>query len=186
MAESTITKLPPAPELSSLPDSTRATILDLLFEPSPTLHNIFLPLTSFQKFFSYDDLVAAIGVKLLSLAESSNSEDLKQLEDVLSSHPRLGEKKVDSAMSRMEQAAMLKASGSGGEEDEAKVKEAETLKQLNREYEEAFPGLRYVVFVNGRPRTVIFENMRERIKRGDIGEERREAIKVCLLWNEIG
>jgi len=73
---------------------------------------------------------------------------------------------------------MLKASGPGGEEDEAKAKEAETLRQLNREYEEKFPGLRYVVFVNGRPRTVIFENMRERIERGDIGEERREGIKA--------
>lgn len=98
---------------------------------------------------------------------------------MLSSHPRLGEKKVDSAMSRMEQAAMLKASG-GNVEDEAKIKEAETLKELNRKYEEAFPGLRYVVFVNGRPRTVIFENMKSRIARGDIVEERREAIKVYL------
>jgi hypothetical protein len=35
------------------------------------------------------------------------------------------------------------------------------------------------VFVNGRPRPVIFEDMRKRIARGDIAEERKEAIKVC-------
>lgn len=175
-------KLPPPTDLPSLPDNERANLLDLLFEPSPALHSIFLPITGFQKFFTYKDLVAAIGTKLLSLAESSKPEELKQLENVLSSHPRLGEKKVDSAMSRMEQAAMLKASG-GGEEEEAKIKEAETLKELNVEYEKTFPGLRYVVFVNGRPRTVIFENMRTRIARGDIVEERREAVQVCLCGN---
>ncbi|QDS76087.1 hypothetical protein FKW77_006163 [Venturia effusa] len=174
---STPPKLPAAPDLSSLPDTQRAAILDLLFEPSPTLHSLFLPLTGFQKFFSYNDLVAAIGAKLSSLAESSKKDDLQELENVLSSHPRLGEKKVDSALSRMEQDAMIKAS-EGGVEDEAKVREAEMLRRLNREYEEAFPGLRYVVFVNGRPRTVIFEDMKRRIARGDVAEERREAIKA--------
>ncbi len=34
------------------------------------------------------------------------------------------------------------------------------------------------VFVNGRPRPVIFEDMRKRISRGDIAAERKEAIKV--------
>jgi hypothetical protein len=34
------------------------------------------------------------------------------------------------------------------------------------------------VFVNGRSRPVIMENMRERIERGDIKLERAEAIKV--------
>jgi len=35
------------------------------------------------------------------------------------------------------------------------------------------------VFVNGRPRPVIFEDMQSRIRRGAITLERREAIKVC-------
>jgi len=38
--------------------------------------------------------------------------------------------------------------------------------------------LRYVVFVNGRPRPVIFEDIRERIARGDIQAERLEGIKA--------
>ncbi|TID18353.1 Oxo-4-hydroxy-4-carboxy-5-ureidoimidazoline decarboxylase protein [Venturia nashicola] len=174
---STRTRLPPATRLSCLPDTDRAEILDILFEPSPALHSIFLPLTGAQTFRSYKHLITATGTKLFSLAESSKSEDLRELEHVLSSHPRLGEKKVESAMSKMEQAAMLKASGEG-EGGEAKAKEAETLRALNKEYEETFPGLRYVVFVNGRPRTAIFENMKSRIARGDIAEERREAIQA--------
>lgn len=36
------------------------------------------------------------------------------------------------------------------------------------------------VFVNGRARPVIMENMRERIDRGNIDLERAEAIKVSL------
>jgi hypothetical protein len=79
------------------------------------------------------------------------------------------------------------------------------LRKLNAEYEEKFPGLRYVyvspsslplsslsflprqkellttvcsVFVNGRTRPVVMENMRSRIARGDVEEERREAIQV--------
>lgn len=43
---------------------------------------------------------------------------------------------------------------------------------------------RHSVFVNGRSRPVIMENMRSRIARGDIKAERQEAIQVrcfCLL-----
>jgi hypothetical protein len=36
------------------------------------------------------------------------------------------------------------------------------------------------VFVNGRERPVIMQNMRERIERGDLDAERKEAIQVCF------
>jgi len=197
MATSTdIEKLPSASELPNLPDSTRATVLDLLFEPSTALHSLFLPLTANQSFTSYDELIKAIQAQLTSLAESAKAEDQESLESVLSSHPRLGEKKVDSKMSRLEQAAMLKASGAtpmsvqtstsaGQDEEMAKAQEAATLKELNEEYEEAFPGLRYVVFVAGRSRNVIFQDMRKRIGRGDIQAERVEGIQaMCDIAND--
>lgn len=38
------------------------------------------------------------------------------------------------------------------------------------------------VFVNGRPRPVIMEDMRKRIARGDVNAERRDAIKVRATW----
>jgi hypothetical protein len=37
------------------------------------------------------------------------------------------------------------------------------------------------VFVNGRERPVVMQNMRERIERGDIEAEREEAIQVRAL-----
>jgi hypothetical protein len=38
------------------------------------------------------------------------------------------------------------------------------------------------VFVNGRERPVIMQDMRRRIERGDIEAERREAIQVCFAY----
>lgn len=174
--------LPPISFLSALPTASRTKILDLLFEPCDALHTLALPLTTpgspvAQTFQSYDDLIIAVGLQLTELAESSSTSDTEWLDKILGAHPRLGAKKVDSKLSQMEQAAMVKASGDQRSEEEI-MKEQETLKELNEEYEKTFPGLRYVVFVNGRSRTVIFENMRERIARGDINAERKEAIKA--------
>lgn len=42
------------------------------------------------------------------------------------------------------------------------------------------PGMRYVVFVNGRSLPVMMENMRQRISRGDIETEKTEAINVLI------
>jgi 2-oxo-4-hydroxy-4-carboxy--5-ureidoimidazoline (OHCU) decarboxylase len=140
--------LPPTTTLPSLSSTEHTRILSLLFEPSPTLTKLFNPLLSAKLFPSYDALISAVGSQLRDLAKSKDQADLASLEDVLSSHPRLGEKKVDSAMSRAEQGAMEKASGglrdADGEEEERKRVEQETLAELNREYEEKFPGLKYV------------------------------------------
>lgn len=57
---------------------------------------------------------------------------------------------------------------------------------LNAAYEAKFPGLRYVVFVNGRGRKEIMKDMRARIENGTLGGERRAAIEVSdrasLRW----
>jgi 2-oxo-4-hydroxy-4-carboxy--5-ureidoimidazoline (OHCU) decarboxylase len=212
---------------------------------------------------SYDAFIDAVRARLHALAASIGESDSRSasdddnagdgelqakrrsvLEAILAAHPRLGEKRVDSAMSRMEQARMAAATAAavdaavdaaaaattntaaavgatvgasgtgtgadanadsdnaaaaaaagqtelaapqdGGQatrEDEHRKKllqeaeaEAQMLRALNREYEERFPGLRYVVFVNGRPRSVIMDDMRARIARGDVMAERREAV----------
>ena len=88
--------------------------------------------------------------------------------EILSAHPRLGAKKVESAQSQAEQRSL------GGKE------ERETLERLNEEYEEQFPGLRYVVFVNGRSRDEIMEDMRRRIDSGtQEGEVRAASDAMC-------
>ncbi|GME28193.1 Oxo-4-hydroxy-4-carboxy-5-ureidoimidazoline decarboxylase [Neofusicoccum parvum] len=170
--------LPPVGTLPSAPTGTRTYVLDLLFEPSQPLHNLALPLLNGTQFASYDDLIAAVGVQLTELSESPSTSDTEWLEQILGAHPRLGEKKVESAQSRAEQANLNTA----GPEAEA---EAAELKRLNEEYEKTFPGLRYVVFVNGRSRPEIFKNMTVRIARGDIKAERADAIKaMCQIASD--
>ncbi|KAF2111516.1 Oxo-4-hydroxy-4-carboxy-5-ureidoimidazoline decarboxylase [Lophiotrema nucula] len=163
-----MTSLPPISTLSHLPDPELITVLDLLFEPSPPLHALSLPVLRSATFPTYETLITAVNAQLTALAASDEPKDVEKLSEILCSHPRLGEKKVESEQSKAEQAQLQK----GGEE------EKEQLASLNREYEEAFPGLRYVVFVNGRSRPVIMENMKSRIDRGDIKAERQEALQA--------
>ncbi len=126
--------LPPISSIPSLNTSERAAILDALFEPCTALHTLSVELLHDETFESYDALIAKIGKQLTELQRSISTSDTEWLDKILAAHPRLGEKKVDSAQSRGEQAGLK----TGGEE------EAEQLSELNREYEEKFPGLRYV------------------------------------------
>nr|OQO27394.1 hypothetical protein B0A51_05030 [Rachicladosporium sp. CCFEE 5018] len=158
----------PAPSaVSSLSTEERANVLDLLFEPSTQLHTLSVPLLQSETFSTYPDLIAAVGAQLSALADSPSTSDAKWLEDILSSHPRLGATKVESEQSAAEQAQLK-----GSEE------EAAALHKLNEEYEVKFPGLRYVVFVNGRSRQEVMEDMKLRIDGGDLGGERIAAIRA--------
>jgi len=162
--------LPSISTLPSLDTEERALVLDTLFEPCLQLHTLSVSLLRESTFSSYDELISAVGKQLSELCESNLESDSKWLDAILSAHPRLGEKKVEtvSEQSRKEQAQL----NQGGGEEAAK------LAEMNAKYEEKFPGLRYVVFVNGRPRSVIMEDMQRRIDRGDLELEKREAIKA--------
>jgi 2-oxo-4-hydroxy-4-carboxy--5-ureidoimidazoline (OHCU) decarboxylase len=125
------------PAVSSLPhasDSQLTNVLDLLFEPSPPLHGLALPVLRSATFPSYNILITAVNTQLKALASSNKSEDVAKLSEILCSHPRLGEKKVDSEQSRKEQAQL----------QQGREEEKEKLVTLNKEYEKKFPGLRYV------------------------------------------
>ena len=129
--------MPSLPSISTLPSldaEERAEVLDTLFEPCLQLHTLSVSLLREQTFSSYDDLIRAVGEQLTKLYQSNLESDTRWLDTILSAHPRLGEKKVDSEQSRKEQAQL----NQGGAE------EAEKLAEMNRKYEEAFPGLRYV------------------------------------------
>ncbi|KAI1435088.1 Oxo-4-hydroxy-4-carboxy-5-ureidoimidazoline decarboxylase [Xylaria sp. CBS 124048] len=163
-------QLPPISTLQTLPQESQIAVLSTLFEPSKDLQALTLPLPFSQ---SYEDLITSIGGTLNSLAAAadaaSSSAAQAILHRILGSHPRLGAKKVDSAQSRAEQAQLSKGND---------PTESERLATLNREYEDRFPGLRYVVFVNGRGRDIVMEDMRRRIERGDIRAEEREAMQA--------
>lgn len=169
-----ISKLPNVASIQTLPAEGRAAILDLLFEPSTQLHTLSVPLLHEQEFSTYDDLISAVGVQLTELSESPSSSDTAWLESILGSHPRLGAKKVESAQSQAEQAQL-----------EGSAEESEQLRLLNEEYEAKYPGLRYVVFVNGRSRPIIMEDMRTRIDNGDMASERAKAIRVSLYVHHL-
>lgn len=126
--------LPPISALSHLGEPERQRVLDLLFEPSPPLHVLSLPVLRTTTFPDYETLIGAVNAQLAALARSEKKEDAEKLDEILCSHPRLGEKKVESEQSRAEQAQLQQ--GAEGER--------ERLAALNREYEERFPGLRYV------------------------------------------
>lgn len=124
------------PEISTLPSletNARAQVLDLLFEHCQQLHTLSVESLLENTFDSYDALIQYVGRQLQALYKSNLESDQKWLNDILAAHPRLGEKKVDSAQSRAEQAQLQGGAGEG-----------EKLAALNKAYEEKFPGLRYV------------------------------------------
>jgi 2-oxo-4-hydroxy-4-carboxy--5-ureidoimidazoline (OHCU) decarboxylase len=137
----------PLPEISKVPSLTtvhRAAILDTLFEPSTQLHTLSVSFIAENRFDSYPALIAAVGKQLTELSAGELESDQKWLEAILGSHPRLGEKKVDSDLSRKEQEAMKAAEGDSKAESGDGPSLEERLKDLNEKYEERFPGLRYV------------------------------------------
>lgn len=161
--------LPPITSLPTADEETLNQVLDTLFEPSPEIHQIAIPLIrQHPPTTNYSTLIQEIGQQLSSQGTST-------LHKILSSHPRLGAKKVDSAQSRAEQANLNSHSDDAEEE-------GRKLEALNREYEDRFPGLRYVVFVNGRGRDVVMRDMRRRIDRGDFGAEEKEGIQVRFFF----
>ncbi|KAM0342965.1 hypothetical protein ACHAPU_008995 [Fusarium lateritium] len=164
--------LPQPQDLRVADEAEQIKTLDLLFEPSPEIHSNLIPVLRDSEYASYSELIEVCKTRLFSLASSSSSSTPdKTLLSILGSHPRLGAKKVESAQSVAEQANLQ---GQG-----------EELAKLNKEYEDKFPGLRYVVFVNGRGRPEIMENMRARISRGDFAQEVDEALQaMCDIAND--
>ncbi|KAF7552720.1 hypothetical protein G7Z17_g4107 [Cylindrodendrum hubeiense] len=160
--------LPPIGDLHLCNDVSQAQLLDLLFEPSPAIHETLIHVIRTAEYLSYPELIDACHIQLLSLAAAGATGAMTHpdatLLAILGSHPRLGAKKVDSAQSAAEQANLQ---GEGQE-----------LGVLNAEYEAKFPGLRYVVFVNGRGRPEIMQDMRDRIARGDYSKEIDAALQA--------
>lgn len=169
--------LPHITDLPSCSDSELAQLLDYLFEPSPAVHSTLLPVVRDATYSSYPGLIDAFQARLMEIALSMNREHPNEtLLSILGSHPRLGEKNVESVQSASEQANL---------KHNASQSETQKLVRLNKEYEEAFPGLRYVVFVNGRGRPEIFEDMRKRIVRRDFLAEVHAALQVRRVLNSV-
>lgn len=163
------------PALKQAPADQVAATLGHLFEPTAALNSLIYtslihPTTSTAApaFSTYPELIAQVRALLLALPIPATAAELDpSIADIIAAHPRLGSKKVDSAQSQAEQASLQR-----------NAVQLERVRELNQEYENTFPGLRYVVFVNGRPLPEIIENMETRIARNDFAAECKEAFNV--------
>jgi 2-oxo-4-hydroxy-4-carboxy-5-ureidoimidazoline decarboxylase len=139
----------PIDDLNQLEPRDFADALKPLFEAAAPLAEA---LYAERPFTSYDDLLA----RAESLAARlSTTEQI----GVISAHPRIGESAEKlSALSYAEQGydreAILPPDAVAGA--------YATLAKLNRAYEERF-GFRFVVFVNGRPKSEIVGILQERL-----------------------
>ncbi|KAH8696199.1 Oxo-4-hydroxy-4-carboxy-5-ureidoimidazoline decarboxylase [Talaromyces proteolyticus] len=172
--------IPPITSLSTLPADAQLRALDTLFEPSPELHALVQPILSKQTFPTYDALIDEIQTQLSTLSAKRDNAlaEKETLYAILGSHPRLGIPSPAaqahlSELSRREQANL------NSHDDSSNSAElAARLDALNREYEEMYPGLRYVTFVNGRGRDVIMVDMRSRIDRANLALEVQDNIQA--------
>ncbi|KAH3671908.1 hypothetical protein OGAPHI_000094 [Ogataea philodendri] len=165
--------LPPSTSLDQSDAQTLKFVLDTLFEPCDTLKGYLIPLLFPKSYSSYSQLIETARTLLLDLFDKySKDPALKPtIDKIVSAHPRLGPPKNPntklSAHSSKEQAQL-----------NADPVLAQKLVELNDLYEQTFPGLRFVVFVNGRSRDQIMENMNSRIKRNNINLEIQEAFNA--------
>ncbi|KAF9462905.1 Oxo-4-hydroxy-4-carboxy-5-ureidoimidazoline decarboxylase [Collybia nuda] len=144
-------KLPPLSGIFGVPshkDSALGKALAILFEPSPTLISRLEPQLALlqQSPSSYSELIDTALATITGWDTSAQS-------DFIAGHPRIGESKNLSNLSAKEQ------SGTGISPTPPEV--LARLAHLNACYEAKYPGLRYITFVNGRPRHAIAEELED-------------------------
>ncbi|AOA61701.1 Hypothetical protein PP7435_CHR1-0627 [Komagataella phaffii CBS 7435] len=182
-------RLPPIDTVRNLPTTQKIQLLAHLFEPCDTLTQYIIPKlfpinteANEQPFKNYKELIDkchSLFSSLLSEINSSADPELTHIANgIIGAHPRLGPQKGGSALSSHSNSEQKSLAGSSAEE-------TARLVELNESYEKTFPGLRYVVFVNGRSRPAIMNDMVERIFRNDIKAERQAAIDaMCdIAWD---
>jgi 2-oxo-4-hydroxy-4-carboxy-5-ureidoimidazoline decarboxylase len=136
-------------ELNQLSQAEFAEALRPLFEAADTLARA---LYDQRPFGSYDDLIE----RAERTAQRLPPADQVQ---VLNAHPRIGERpEAVSAFSYREQGYNAEA---GLPTEQVRQVYAD-LADLNHEYEQRF-GFRFIVFVNGRPKSAILEVLRQRL-----------------------
>ncbi|CAK7895508.1 hypothetical protein CAAN1_05S03906 [[Candida] anglica] len=165
--------LPPIETLPRLSQSEKVEVLDHLFEPCSTLASILLPRVFNESFGSYVEFIERSRAELLNFLVTVDSQD-DRISKIIAAHPRLGAPKPGTT----KQETLSVHSSSEQRSLQGTPEEQAKLAGLNEKYEETFPGLRYVVFVNGRSRVVVMENMEERIARNDIELEKKEAFNA--------
>lgn len=174
-------ELPDPLRLSELSRPQLAEVLEQLFERCASLSDFLIDnvFSKNKSFSTYNELIRTCRDKLLTFLTHTEEESTmggRQIDPrvsrIISAHPRLGPQPVNQEKLSSYSASEQKSLATASKEEAAK------LVQMNELYEKTFPGLRYIVFVNGRPRQAILDNMAYRINRNDISAERREALNA--------
>ncbi|KAL9088833.1 MAG: hypothetical protein Q9159_002869 [Coniocarpon cinnabarinum] len=168
-------RLPSSSDLSNASPHQLHSITSILFEDSPELESIITTIIHEDPPSGYESLIELVRGRLKSFVPTPASlHDLGSVEkghrpdSILNAHPRLGENKVNLSASSAAEQSNLQSS--------TDQQQALELAHLNAEYEAQFEGLHYLVFVNGRGRPEIFQDMRRRMARANPFLERVEAI----------
>ncbi|WVQ95599.1 hypothetical protein IAU59_002696 [Kwoniella sp. CBS 9459] len=129
--------------------SALESLLVLLFEPSPALTNLLVP-SVLLRLTARSDPPGSYN-ELIDICENVVKEQWtwEEKAEFVGGHPMIGEVKGLSKLSGKEQ---------GGVVPTRKVV-LERLAHLNQLYCKVYPGLRYITFVNGRPRSAIIPEM---------------------------
>lgn len=146
--------------------------MSVLFEPSWGLIQLIINgegiMARAQGLRNYGDFIELVRSELVQkcvdveveIKDASSSQYIELLKDVVNAHPRLGEsKKQLSTHSLLEQRNLQNG------QDSPEV--TKRLQELNKEYEKVYPGLRFVLFVNGRNRPEVIGVMESRISSGN-------------------
>lgn len=164
-------KLPDISTLPTLPQAEQDEVLTHLFEPSETLFTYLRPYLS-TSYSSYIELIESSRTAFLKLVDNKERDDLikdSRIGDIIACHPRLGVPKT------------TKLSEHSSKEQKSLQSDDETIKKfvtLNETYESQFPGLRFVCFVNGRPRDEIVGIFQDRIDKNDYKQEVIDALNA--------
>ena len=126
-----------------------ATVLSVLFEPSPILLTELVP--QVKAHLASAEITTYCGLVDASLEVLSGWDDGKKAQ-FIAGHPRIGEVKFLSKLSAREQAAVA-----------TPPQVLARLEHLNACYERCYPGLRYITFVNGRSRATIKDEMEDKL-----------------------
>ncbi|CCH41436.1 2-oxo-4-hydroxy-4-carboxy-5-ureidoimidazolinedecarboxylase [Wickerhamomyces ciferrii] len=164
-------QLPDIATLPGLPQQEQDQVLIHLFEESNTLIQYLRPYLS-TPFTSYLDFIQTSRDAFLKLV---NDRDLKEIQtdyrvhDIISCHPRLG---VPKTVKLSEHSSKEQASLQSNDEIISK------FIKLNEDYESQYPGLKFVLFVNGRSKDQVIELFNSRIERNDYKQEVIDALNA--------
>eukprot|EP00744_Colponema_vietnamica_P018793 GILI01026540.1.p1 GENE.GILI01026540.1~~GILI01026540.1.p1 ORF type:complete len:181 (-),score=36.18 GILI01026540.1:51-593(-) len=148
-----MTGIVPFDVLQQLPREQFFEVINVLFETAPPLADrLYEQRSSLTSYFHLIDKSDEI-IRQLPLHDKI---------EVINAHPRIGAPAANlSALSYKEQGLHLQQTDREKEEQQRVLAE---LAQLNDAYEAKF-GFKFVVFVNGRPRSAIIPIIRERMER---------------------